>query len=176
MLGLQTNFAMLFGEEGGGFKFWLGKVQRLIRHMGQRKVEYRQPIDLDSYDGTIFVVAMWYTRTQQEEGRDLYELGTVKDLVSYDIRHVITPVHLDMCDSAAGGPQRFALRAADKAVVDSAVARVVDADTTIPEPAALRTQQARKRARQQIADDGERIADGGTSSRGRQRQKITYST
>jgi hypothetical protein len=176
----KSSFAMLFEEEGGRFTFWLGKVQRLIRHVGPRKVEYRQPVDLDNYDGPIFVVAMWYTRMEQDGEQDSYELGAVKDLVSYDIRHVITPVHLGMCESdvAAGGQQRFALTQADKAVIEAAVARMdgVGADTVVSEPAAAGTQsRKRSRAKQQMDDDGGRIADGGTSSRGRQRQRITYS-
>jgi hypothetical protein len=71
MLGLQSDFAMVFEDSAtskesasssgnGPYSFWLGKVQRLIRVFGRRKVEYREPIDLDNFEGPILLVAKWY--------------------------------------------------------------------------------------------------------------------
>jgi hypothetical protein len=176
MLGLQTDFAMLF-KEHGKFVVYLGKVQRLIKRVGVRRlVEYQQPVNIDTYDSDspIFLVAVWYKPATEVDGaaggkaQHVYELSTDQDLYSYDIKHVITPVHFVNTDVI--GQSTFALTTRDKDAIDAAVATVQHAVDDGEHPA-----HGQKRTSQQMEDDG-RVTIAGASSRGRHTTMVSFTT
>jgi hypothetical protein len=196
MLGLQGDFAMLFessntgggqgsAASGGAHTFWLGKVQRLIRTgSGRSKVEYRQPVDLDSYDGAIVLVAEWYKPVAAQDSScqsqcidsaesvvdSLYAL-VEPDHKCYDIQHVLAPVQLSVHhhDGAAGSTLRYALNKKDRMAIDEAIAEIA------AYKAAATTGRGKRRLdTQNRTDDGRRVVPGSTSSRGRQRSEVQF--
>ena len=97
MLGLQSDFAMIFANEKRSaqepYMFWLGKVQRLKLVGARSRVEYRQPIDLDNYDGKMVVIAHWYKAVQASSSADVDSVYVLKepDHQCYDIAHILAP-------------------------------------------------------------------------------------
>lgn len=180
MLGLQANFAMLF-EEGGQYTFHLGKVQRLIRRVAgtRRLVEYREPVDIDNYDGPIYVVAVWYkpavgaAHVGPSAGTP-YELSTERDLASYDIQHVITPIHFQEAAVVADALEQrhFVLTPHDESAIVAAMAAVQRV-----EEKGQRTNSPRgtKRNTQFMEDDG-RVTSEVAANSGRRRKVVSYRT
>jgi hypothetical protein len=182
MLGLQADFAMLFEEEGQ-YTFHLGKVQRLIRRVAgtSRLVEYREPVDIDKYDGPIYVVAVWYkpaSGAAEHIGPSVgtaYELSAESDLASYDIKHVITPIHFRTAsESASALRQRyFVLTPHDENAITAAMAAVertkeVEVDHSSP--------RGQKRGSTQYMEDDGRGTSEMVATSGRRRKAVSYGT
>jgi hypothetical protein len=174
MLGLQSDFAMLFSTVPNHFTFWLGKVQRLIRVFQRKRVDLREPVDLDAYDGDIYVVAHWYKLCQEVNGADVhsvYQFNT-PDLNCYHIKHVVAPLQLTTrIVSAEGAPRMFEydLCAVDKEAIDRAIADVTGAGSTTS------GRTASGRAAQQMADDGLTHTAVRSERTGRMRSQRQYS-
>lgn len=184
MLGLQGDFAMIFENSSENrnsqqpYHFWLGKVQRLIRLAGRRRVEYREPVDLDSYEGTIVVVAHWYKATQADtSGPDVDSVYVLNepDHQCYDIAHVLAPITLtSRAVQGADGSESFeyVLSKIDRDALDAAIAEI--AQSELPRGGASGTRAKRKRS-QMMADDG-RETRTTTSTRGRVITAVQYHT
>jgi hypothetical protein len=197
MLGLQTDFAMLFLDEPATtasstrqYMFWLGNVQRLIMDPGhgRRRVEYREPVDLDSLpaDGTVLVVAQWYRRVEDcitAAGIDgVYELK-VADHRAYDIKHVLTPLTLRSRKSVdAGGVVSFVceLSTLDRAAINTAIDTIHQAEhgtgtQSSSSNARQSSHRKRRQANQHMPADG-RSTHTSTATSGRQRRVVTFSS
>jgi hypothetical protein len=106
MLGLQTDFAMLGKSGTGDAEYWLGNVCRLVAVYGnQRKVEWSQPIDLQSLPASpcqVHIRAQWYERRQAPVGEGaLYTLTDLSDYTLYNVKHVIMPLQLNLLQRRA---------------------------------------------------------------------------
>jgi hypothetical protein len=174
MLGLQSDSAMLFSTAPRQFTFWLGKVQRMIRVLSRKRADLREPVDLDSYEGDIYIIAQWYTACRElPPGGDVhsvYRFDTV-DLQAYNIKHVITPLELPCRVVSPAGAQRvfeYELRTGDKAAIDRAIADVAGVGSTPSDFSASRL------ASQQMADDGLTRAVVQSGYTGRQRSQLQY--
>ena len=174
MLGLQSDFAMLFSTAPRQFTFWLGKVQRMIRVLGRKRSDLRQPVDLDDFDGDIYIIAQWYTLCREVplggDVHSVYRFDTA-DLKAYNIKHVITPLELpSRVVSAAGAPRvcEYELRTGDKAAIDRAIADVAGVGGALSECSASRF------ASQQMADDGLTRAVVRSGYTGRKRKQLQY--
>jgi hypothetical protein len=184
MLGLQGDFAMIFENSSENrtsqqpYHFWLGKVQRLIKLAGRRRVEYREPVDLDSYEGTIVVVAHWYKAAQADtSGPDVDSVYVLNepDHQCYDIAHVLAPITLtSTAVQGADGSESFVyvLSKIDRDALDAAIAEI--AKSELPRGSASGTSAKRKRS-QMMADDG-RETRTTTSTRGRVITAVQYNT
>jgi hypothetical protein len=175
---------MIFEEErqgaGGRYTFWLGKVQRLIRLNGRKRTEYREPIDLGSYSGTILVVAHWYRpvagATSGLDVDTVYELKEA-DHKYYDVKHVLAPVQLGVRRIVSDGTVSFQYNLAhrDREALDAAIADVAQAAGSETAEARRSSQARRKRVReaQGMPDDGRRVSQA-SSSRGRVITAVQY--
>jgi hypothetical protein len=170
MLGLQSDFAMLFATAPQQFAFWLGKVQRMMRVLNRKRVDLRAaPVDLDDHDGDIYIVAHWYKLSRELDGGDMhsvYHFDTA-DLKCYHIRHVITPLELAF-SSTEPGVCEYYLRTSDKDAIDRAIADVAGERSTRSE------RSANKLASQQMPDDGRTRTIVRSAHSGRTHSQLQY--
>ncbi|KAG5179318.1 hypothetical protein JKP88DRAFT_327157 [Tribonema minus] len=184
MLGLQGDFAMIF-ENGSEMRtsqqpyhFWLGKVQRLIKLAGRRRFDYREPVDLDSYEGKIVVVAHWYKAAQADaSGPDVDSVYVLNepDHQCYDIAHVLAPITLTSSLRAVQGADgtesfEYVLSKIDRYALDAAIAEIAKSEGLLGSTSG--TSAKRKRS-QTMADDG-RETRTITSTRGRMITAVQY--
>jgi hypothetical protein len=191
MLGLQSDFAMLFAGDTSGsgdasraqYTFWLGKVQRLIKKVGKGKVDYREPVDLDDCaDGTVFVVAYWYklVRPSSTSGVDSVYTLTEPDHKPYNVAHILAPVSLSVnrirltTSTQADGKQvvfEYELSTHDRQAIDVAIAEIERAGAG---SAVHSFAQSRKRqSAQQLPDEG-RVISTRTTGSGRVSKHVQY--
>jgi hypothetical protein len=180
MLGLQSDFAMVFEASDAGdsacarpYTYWLGRVERMIKVVGRRKVEYREPVDLDKVDGTILVVAHWY---KECDGRSDVYTFTQPDHKCYDLQHVLAPVHLTSDKTPADDGSvlfEYFLSEADKAVLDAAVADIARSESHESSDRPAGRKRKRSKASQRMAEDG-RVVQTLTSARGRTRHAVGF--
>jgi hypothetical protein len=84
------------------------------------------------HDGPIYVVAVWYkpaSGVAEHVGPSVgtaYELSAESDLASYNIKHVITPIHFQTASEGASalGQRYFVLTPHDENAVTAAMAAV----------------------------------------------------
>lgn len=186
MLGLQSDFAMIFENQKCStqepYIFWLGKVQRLIKLVGGRKrVEYREPIDLDNYEGKVLVIAHWYKAVEATSSPDVDSVYVLKeaDHQCYDIAHVLAPITL--APRKVPGPARaldgseafeYVLSKFDRDALDAAIGDIARSEVR---SGGASSGSAKRRHSQMMADDGRetRIT---TSTRGRAITAVQYNT
>ena len=160
------------------YMFWLGKVQRLVKLLagGRRSVEYREPVDLDNYEGKIVVIAHWYRDVRAVTGTpDVDSVYVLKepDLQCYDIAHVLAPVTLvsrKVVASDGSESCEYDLSKVDRDALDAAVGDI--AKSEVP------TRRARgasaKRKHSQLMPDDVRETSITTSARGRAITTVRY--
>jgi hypothetical protein len=170
-LGLQSDFAMLFATPPH-HTFWLGKVQRMIRVHNRKRVDLREPVDLDDFDGDIYVVAHWYKLCREVGGDDVhsvYHFDTA-DLKCYHIKHIITPLEMPFRIASAEGAPRvceYDLRTSDKYAIDRAISDIAGVSGAT-------SQRTARRASQQMPDDGRERRVVQSTRTGRLRSQLQF--
>jgi hypothetical protein len=153
------------------YMFWLGRVQRLVKLLvgGRRRVEYREPVDLDNYEGKIVVIANWYRDVRAVTGTpdvDSVYVPKEPDLQCYDIAHVLAPVTLvsrKVVASDGSESCEYTLSKVDRDALDAAVGDIAKSEAPTRR---ARGASAKRKHSQLMPDDG-RETSITTSARGR---------